>query len=70
MHARLRRPRELASPSNHGHLVFLHQEFEAFDVLGDDRVLALEYGLPVERRRADACQSELGGALQVVRPQR
>jgi hypothetical protein len=47
-------------------LVLLHQEVQALDVLGDDRVLALEHGGPVERGRAEALNAKIGGVLQMV----
>ena len=47
-------------------LVLLHQEVQAFGVLGDDGVLALEHRGPIQRGRADAFDAEVGGVLQVV----
>ena len=46
-------------------LVLLHQEVEAVGVFGDDGVLALLHRGPVQRRRADAFNAEVGGVLQM-----
>jgi hypothetical protein len=46
--------------------VFLHQEVEALDMLGDDAVFALEHRGPVERERADAANAKLRRMIQVV----
>jgi len=59
-------PRELAEPQNHGDLVLPHQEVQAFDVLRDDLVLAIEDGLPVDLTLAQAFDAVLLRMLHVV----
>ena len=49
-----------------GDLVLAHQEVETLHVFGDDPVLAVENGLPVDGDRAHAFNPVLGGMFQVV----
>ena len=63
VHAVLRRAGQPAIALDARDLVLLHQEVEALGVLGDDGVLALQHGGPVERGRADAFNAEFGGVL-------
>ena len=59
-------PVSLPNPGDDGDLVLPHQEVEAFDVLGDDLVLAVEHGLPVDLAFAEAFDAVFLRVLQVV----
>ena len=61
-----RRAGELAIALDDGDLVLAHEEVETLHMLGDDPVLAIQNGLPVESDRAHAFDAVLGGVLEVV----
>ena len=66
MNAILGRAGEPAVALEGGDLVLAHEEVETLHVLGDDPVLAVQDGLPVDGDRAHALNAVLGGMLQVV----
>ena len=66
VNALFRRPGEPAVALDVSDLVLAHEEVEALHVLGDDPVLALQDGLPVDGDLAHAFDAVLGGMLQVV----
>ncbi len=66
MNAVFRRAGEPAVALDGRDLVLAHQEVETLHVLGDDPVLAIENGLPIDGDRAHAFNAMLGGMLQVV----
>src|ERR1700722_1597608 len=48
------------------HFIFLHQEFEAFGVLGDDFRFAVLDGSPVQLARVHAFDAEFFGVFEVI----
>ena len=66
MNSIFRRAGELAVALDGGDLVLAHEKVETLHMLGDDPVLAIENGLPVDSDLAHAFNAVLGGVLQVV----
>src|SRR5579871_1474541 len=62
----VRRTSQLTVPLDGLDFVFLHQEVEAFRVLGDDLVLAVLNGRPVQLPRIHAFNAKLFGFFQVI----